>query len=684
MNKCKFPTISAMMIIAASLISVSCSKDDVEPDYGLQTEIRLSTGIEVQSRAAFTEADTQIATGQTVAVWVDQVATGTPQLYGKNTLTSDGKGGLSGGTKMFFPMNGNNVDIYALHTNATWTGTDYPTATMTHTVNADQQTLANYAASDLLYATAKNVTKTGSAVPLTFYHLLSKLQVAIVPTDGLTASDIKSVTIGGVKCLANLTLDKAVAPNAATITAGGSASSITVGKDISKDFTSANVKYNDAIIVPQTIATETTFLTVTLSDGTNLIYRLTADAIFASGKKYSLHMTVSSSSIKLSTSVSDWQPGDLITGSDGITRYIVTYTDTTEEIVYTEKMGGTISLNGTNKTVKSITLPDFDKSYLIGRANITSLTLSFDKDGNLRFRPSVDGYTPIGSYAEFQLINTIEGTLAGNYKQEADLDLMGEEWTPIGYGSPFTGKYDGNRCNIGRLKIGSYTYVGLFGYIKGNYSEIHDIYVTSGIINDGEYSGGICGYSDGGNIIACSNAALINSSSRYVGGITGYNTGSIIACQNSGSLSTDHYSYPSFTGGIVGLNGSSGKVKSCYNTGEISSFSASSARASAGGLVGSNSGTIIACYTIGTTRSTYSGGIAGGNSGIMKDNYWKTGDGVPTYGIGNESSNNGCTSFTDNFTPDTTSPEWGLGTGETNGWWKNYNGNNGLPQLYWE
>ena len=29
-------------------------------------------------------------------------------------------------------------------------------------------------------------------------------------------------------------------------------------------------------------------------------------------------------------------------------------------------------------------------------------------------------------------------------------------------------------------------------------------------------------------------------------------------------------------------------------------------------------------------------------------------------------------------------PEWGLGNGETNGWWKNYNGNNNLPQLWWE
>lgn len=42
-------------------------------------------------------------------------------------------------------------------------------------------------------------------------------------------------------------------------------------------------------------------------------------------------------------------------------------------------------------------------------------------------------------------------------------------------------------------------------------------------------------------------------------------------------------------------------------------------------------------------------------------------------------------SFTGSFTPDAAAyPEWGLGNGETNGWWKNYNGNDNLPQLWWK
>jgi hypothetical protein len=626
---------------------------------------------------------------------------------------------------MFFPLNGNNVNIYALHTNATYPGDTYPEATMTHSVNTDQTTLAGYASSDLLYGRAVNVAKTNDAVPLTFYHLLSKLQVAIRPVEGLAAEDIRSVTVGGTKRMVNLTLDKLAAPAALTITSAGTASSIMVGTDVSTDFTEDNVRYNDAVIVPQTITEGTAFVTVSLTSGEELVYRLTSDAKFESGKRYTCHMTVSLTDITLSTSVSDWKPGDLISGGNGIIRYVVTYTDGLTETVYSETMG-TVEFDGIGKTVRSIALPDLGYSYPIGRKDITSFTLNLDDAGKLRFRPSTDGYTPIGSVAEFQLINTQSGALAGDYRLEADLDLMSEEWMPIGSATkPFTGKFDGAGFDIDKLQINKTTsdYMALFGYVEGTYAEIKNLDIASGSVKARDYVGGICGYLYGGTISGCGNATIIGSSSgnnssraggiagynhggvikacyntgsassstsststsssyySYSGGITGNNTGSITTCYNTGSAyaSAPYNSY-SYSGGIAGNN--TGSITACYNTGSASSLANNSY---SGGITGSNAGSITACYNTGSASAYFLlGGVAGSNGGSVIASYWKSGTGMPTKGVGNGVST-GTTSFTTSFTPDaSTVPEWELGTGETNGWWKNYNGNDGLPQLYWE
>jgi hypothetical protein len=217
---------------------------------------------------------------------------------------------------MNFPANGNSVDIYALHTNATLTAT-YPATALTHTVNSDQRTLAGYAPSDLLYARRINVARTASPVLMTFYHLLSKIQVAVMPGEGLTAADIAGISIGGTRLQAQFTPAKATNPDAVVITPAGTASPITVGADVSPNLTT-NIVYNDAIIVPQTIASGTAFITVRLSDATNLVYRLPAATTFESGKKYGYLITTNTTGdlteLILTTIIEDWIPAGNIPG----------------------------------------------------------------------------------------------------------------------------------------------------------------------------------------------------------------------------------------------------------------------------------------------------------------------------------------------------------------------------------
>lgn len=81
-----------------------------------------------------------------------------------------------------------------------------------------------------------------------------------------------------------------------------------------------------------------------------------------------------------------------------------------------------------------------DSRLLLGRKDNDGLTtVQMDAGGNLQFRPGngvyvTSGYRPIGTYAEFQLINTEVGTASGGdkYKQEAVLDLLGRK--PAGSG----------------------------------------------------------------------------------------------------------------------------------------------------------------------------------------------------------------------------------------------------------
>lgn len=765
----------------------SCTKEPLQ-EHGGQTEIRLGSGIELQSKASFTQADTQIPAGEQVYVWIDRNVTDLPALYGQ-TMTADGSGNLSGGTKMFFPMNGDHINIYSLHTNAAISADTYPAETFTHEVKAEQKTLEDYVYSDLLYSRNADVAKTTERIALTYYHQLSKIEVAVTTKDGLTGDDIAGISICGVKRLASVRPDKSSQPFL-SVEPTGEVSSIAIGQDISADLTEGNAVYNDAIVVPQTLEAGTEFVNVLLQDGTSVAYRLTSPVTFESGRKYTLHMTISFTGIDITTSISDWVGGDdpIVAVSDTV-RFTVHYTDGTSEETMTVDTD-TIRFHGTGKTVHSIELLDHDTTYLIGRKDITGIVLNLDKEGNLGFRPAVEGYIPIGSYAEMQHINTMY-TKDGRYRQEADIDLLNEPWAPIAYaGKEFQGEFDGNGYEFSNIIIdfnktnaNGVLYAGLFGQI--DYATLSNINLVSGFVENKRsgHIGGICAYARGSIIENCSNNAEINTNNVSCGGIVGnfsgtritncINSGKITGglysggiagelrngavveyCENTGSVSTIGASYIR-AGGIIGQGEGTIKIENCRNTGDIYLNTSASQMSSNGGIAGYTSGgSINSCYNTGTLTgegnsvnyggiaglsgsiitacyntgliypgvgSSYAGGIVGtalnsstiacyntgyirastndvvigGIAGATSANsdviitscYWKEDSGASA-AIGQENSTPTITdvfSFSDTFTPDAgTCPEWGIGEGEVFGWWKNYDGNGGLPQLWWE
>ena len=310
----KFQTIGFFLlsVIAIAVLLQSCSKEESPggPETSL-TELRLTSGVVIHSKASYPQADVQITEGEGVMVYVDRASAEAEQLYSQK-MTADGAGNLTGATTMYFPENGDKVNIYALHTNsAAVTAGSFPT-TFTHTVSTDQTTLDAYVSSDLLYAKAADIAKTVNAVPLQFYHQLSKLRVAIVAKEGIGQEDISEITINGLKSSADVTLSKEAAPDFLTVTASGDPKPIKIGSDLSADFSDENIRFNDAIIVPQELTAGTEFLKISFTDGKEVTSDLYSGISFASGKQYTIEITLDKGLLSLATSVSDWVDGGIV------------------------------------------------------------------------------------------------------------------------------------------------------------------------------------------------------------------------------------------------------------------------------------------------------------------------------------------------------------------------------------
>nr|WP_294482211.1 fimbrillin family protein [uncultured Bacteroides sp.] len=323
-------------IAAAALILAGCTNDENGTDNGA-VRLRLTSGVEVQQTRAFTATQgTSITADEVVSVWVDDAETApnpTP-IYKANQLKATGGNGFEGGTEMFFPESGHKINIYAIHGNFTapFTADDaFPTAAVEYKVEADQSVGSiAYTHSDLLYAYEKDVARSNSPVQLTFYHLLSKLELAIKVGEGAPKlASTGAVKLGGVTLNGNFTpstsADMSIQSQRAGMLSAASTTSssdMTLGQTICTDFTDPNVKYNEAILVPQDMIGKV--LTFTLADGGILKYTIPAfdatpgAAVFESGKKYQYQITLKLTGLEVTSKIEDWEavgvpvPGDAV------------------------------------------------------------------------------------------------------------------------------------------------------------------------------------------------------------------------------------------------------------------------------------------------------------------------------------------------------------------------------------
>lgn len=302
-----------LFMAAAALALTACSNDEnLLNDSNAPVEIRLSSSLQVQSRATH-GLDTQIQAGHTVTVWVDENDNNAnPELYNDEQQVAAG-GALTSitGTTMYFPSSGNAVNIYAIHGNLD----DYSTfwgAKQTHTVATDQTGTSNgYAASDLVYCKSTNVAKTKNTVNLVFKHLLSKVEVVLL--QGAGNPGISKVEISNVKNSAEFT---PVKESDWDVIAAGNTADIIIDHDITatadKD---TNPAINEAIIVPQTLAAGTEFIKVTTTEGGTLVYKLPAGTTFNPNYCYRYIITANLTGLKVSAAINPWNSADPETGN---------------------------------------------------------------------------------------------------------------------------------------------------------------------------------------------------------------------------------------------------------------------------------------------------------------------------------------------------------------------------------
>ena len=214
---------------------------------------------------------------------------------------------------------------------------------------------------------------------------------------------------------------------------------------------------------------------------------------------------------------------------------------------------------------------------------------------------------------------------------DADLDLTGIAWTPIGSKFDtngtllhyFSGKFYGNGHTISNLDFSEnygkteYPSFGFFSEVYG--AEISGLTIQGklDVSNSGYvYFGTVAGVAADSKISDCVSNVSFTDTDKYINGpaaLCGYAIDSTIEyCQNKGNFSITKDVSSFQMGGIVGLAQNS-TVQYCANTGDMTSWTPCT-----GGIVGQlfQNSKIINCYSTGKmvplgNGTTDFGGIAG-------------------------------------------------------------------------
>ena len=204
---------------------------------------------------------------------------------------------LTPATVQYFPT-GSEIKAYAYYPHDAGD-------TFTVAANQDQTAdgIANYKASDLMYATKDALTR-GEANTLEFHHKMSKIVVVLKAGDGFSDTNLASATVtlgtttAGEGIITKATFDKATG----TVTKGTNEEQMTL-----TTAAGADVK-NAAIVVPQSMAGKK--VNVTVEGFGTQTYVIAGGTTFDPETEYTYTITVMKKALSVTATISNWSETD--------------------------------------------------------------------------------------------------------------------------------------------------------------------------------------------------------------------------------------------------------------------------------------------------------------------------------------------------------------------------------------
>lgn len=442
---------------------------------------------------------------QSVAVLMD----GTVKTYNVTPSTVDLTSATLTSTDPYYWTNHNDITVTAW-----WPYTAGETTPPAVKVKANQSAQKDFEGSDLIVADGQTVTY-GSPT-LRFTHRTARVTIVLTDyTEGLA-----SVKLTGLS------------------TEGDNPDIITPYDKDSNTYT--------AIVAPQSVATGTTFITCTFTNGKTFVYKM--------------------------KNATDWQAGG--------------------EYTYTISLAAAKDLGYTIESDGSYTVTSAD-----GLMNVAELVNGGKTDINITLDKDIDltgkEWTPIGTGYSNKYTGTFDGgghTIKGLTVTTNDqfVGLFGS----IGYAGTV------KNVMMEDVQITSNRSSGFAGGVAGYSDGTIENCSVSGSVSGTVYVGGVVGVQIGGSITGCSSSATVNGTVD-VGGVAGQTNSSatLTACYATGNVIIEMAPKKNIAGGgLVGMNAGS-SLLACYATGNVTSTGSSTGYMHIGGFLGNNYANVMtACY----------------------------------------------------------------------------------------
>lgn len=283
---------------ALTLLATGCSNDNesATPDNDTRVSLQVSSGIDVQTRAHDDTWDKNDAIG---IYMLNGTAT---EIANRKYTTADGgtKGSFApaDGQTIYFPIDGSKRNFIAYY--------PYRDLAGSSTYSVDVSTQTSQEAIDLMGAapvTGKD--KNDPEVAFTFTHKLVKLALTIKPDDtSLSLADLTNLTVTLTNQKTKATYN--VVTGGAVAISDGDATTITL--KTATEGTSA-----EAIVLPNN-DTQDMLLEFKLNGSGDTFKWAVKEAPksqkFEAGSKYIYTVTLGRTAIKVTSTVTDWKPGN--------------------------------------------------------------------------------------------------------------------------------------------------------------------------------------------------------------------------------------------------------------------------------------------------------------------------------------------------------------------------------------